>query len=82
MSATSPFAAAHNLPLYVDDFSVDSDQGWQVATSDEASFFHYPLKDLVHFGSYFVFTIVLNVGLFASMIYSFNSRWRISSSSN
>ena len=82
LSATSPFAAAHNLPLYIDDFSVDSEQGWQRATADEASFFHYPLKDLVHFGCYLGFTIVLNLALFASMIFSFNSRWRISSSSN
>ena len=82
LSATSPFAAAHNLPLYVDDFSVDSERGWQVATGGEARFFHYPLKDLVHFGCYLAFTIVLNVALFASMIFSFNSRWRISSSSN
>ena len=82
LSATSPFAAAHYLPLYIDDFSVDSDQGWEVATADEAKFFHYPLKDLIHFGCYLGFTIVLNGVLFACMIYTFNSRWRISSSGN
>ena len=82
MSATSPFAAAHNLPLYVDDFSADGEQMWQVATGDEASFFHYPLKDLVHFACYLGFTIVLNGVLFACMLYNFNSRWRISSDSN
>ena len=81
VSATSPFAAAHNLPLYFDDYSVDSEQRWEVATKDEASILHYPLKDLVHFGCYLGFAIVLNVALFACMIYSFNSRWRISSSS-
>ena len=82
VSATSPFAAAHNLPLYFNDYSVDDEQRWEVATSDEASILHYPLKDLVHFGCYLGFAIVLNVLLFASMIYSFNSRWRISSSSS
>ena len=82
MSATSPFAAAHNLPLYVDDFSVDSEQRWHVAAQGEASLFHYPLKDLVHYGCYLLFTIVLNVSLFMIMIYTFKSRWRIASSSN
>ncbi|MDB2687216.1 ABC transporter permease subunit [Mariniblastus sp.] len=82
LSATSPFAAAHNLPLYVDDYSVDAEQEWQVATAGEASFLHYPLKDLIHFGCYLGFTIVLNGVLFACMIYNFNSRWRISSDSN
>ena len=82
ISATSPFAAAHNLPLYVDDVSVDSELSWRVATAGEASFFHYPLKDLVHFACYLGFTIILNVALFGSMIFSFKSRWRIASSSN
>lgn len=82
MSATSPFAAAHNLPLYVDDYSVDNESRWQVATAGEASLLHYPVKDLVHFGCYLSFTVVLNVALFAAMIFTFNSRWRIASSSN
>ena len=79
LSATSPFAAAFNLPLYVDDFSVDGDQVWEAATKDEARIFHYPIKDLMHFAYYLGFTIVLNGVLFACMIYTFNSRWRIAS---
>lgn len=82
MSATSPFAAAHNLPLYIDDYSVDNEQRWQIAKEGELSLLHYPLKDLVHFGCYLLFTVVLNVALFAIMIFTFNSRWRIASSSN
>ena len=83
LSATSPFAAAHNLPLYVDDHAVEvGEQRWKMAKPGEASLFYYPLKDLKHFGCYLLFTIVLNVSLFAIMIYTFNSRWRISSSSN
>ena len=83
LSATSPFAAAHNLPLYVDNHSVEAgEQRWKPAKRGEASLFYYPLKDLKHFGCYLLFTIVLNVTLFAVMIYTFNSRWRISSSSS
>ena len=82
MSATSPFAAAHNLPLYLEDISFDGEQRWQVAKAGEASLLHYPLKDLVHFGCYLLFTVVLNVTLFAIMIFTFKSRWRIASSSN
>ena len=83
LSATSPFAAAHNLPLYVDNHSVEvGEQRWKPAKRGEASLFYYPLKDLKHFGCYLLFTIVLNVTLFAVMIYTFNSRWRISSSSS
>ena len=83
LSATSPFAAAHNLPLYVDNHSVEvGEQRWEPAKRGEASLFFYPLKDLKHFTCYVLFTVVLNVTLFAVMIYTFNSRWRISSSSS
>ena len=83
LSATSPFAAAHNLPLYVDNRSIEAgEQRWKPAKRGEASLFYYPLKDLKHFGCYLLFTVVLNVTLFAIMIYTFNSRWRISSSSS
>ena len=83
LSATSPFAAAHNLPLYVDNHSVEvGEQRWEPAKRGESSLFFYPLKDLKHFTCYVLFTVVLNVTLFAVMIYTFNSRWRISSSSS
>lgn len=82
MSATSPFAAAHNLPLYLDDISFDGEPRWQVAKAGQPSLLHYPIKDLVHFGCYLLFTVVLNVALFAIMIFTFKSRWRIASSSN
>jgi ABC-type transport system involved in multi-copper enzyme maturation permease subunit len=82
ISATSPFAAAHNLPLYVDDYAADGSRGWEPAGAGEVSFLSYPLEDLVHFGCYLLFAVLLNVGLFVTMILIFNSRWRISSNSN
>jgi len=81
-SAVSPFAAAHKLPLYVDDYSTDSENRWEPAGPGELSFIGYPLEDLTHFGCYLLFTVLLNAGLFVTMILIFNSRWRISSSSN
>jgi len=83
LSATSPFAAAHNLPLYIEDRSIDAaEQRWVSAKLGEASLLYYPLKDLKHFGCYLLFTVVLNATLFTVMIFTFNSRWRIASSSS
>ena len=80
VTVTSPFAAAFELPIYVDDFDIDGAAGWERARSGEASLFGYPLKDLRHFGGYVLFTLMLNAMLFGLMIWMFNSRWRVSSS--
>ncbi len=80
VTVTSPFAAAFELPIYVDDFDIDGAAGWQPATAGEPSIFQYPLKDLRHFGGYVLFTLTLNATLFGLMIWMFNSRWRVSSS--
>lgn len=77
---TSPFAAAFNFPLYMDDFSSFGNQ-WEPATSGP-QFFGYPLADLTHFAGYVVFTISLNLMLFVSMIWMFHSRWRVSVSTS
>jgi ABC-type transport system involved in multi-copper enzyme maturation permease subunit len=82
LSATSPFAAAHNLPLYIDDYTTDGNQRWTPATESQWRIGIYPLADLKHFGLYFGFTTVLNAVLFAVMIFYFNSRWRVASDSN
>ena len=70
---TSPFAAAFNFPLYMEDFS-GSGPTWQRGSGPMG----YELADLQHFAGYFMFTITLNVLLFAGMIWMFNSRWRVS----
>ncbi len=80
ITVTSPFAAAFELPIYVDDFDIDGAAGWQRAKSGQSSLFGYPLKDLRHFGGYVLFTLTLNATLFGLMIWMFNSRWRVSSS--
>ena len=80
VTITSPFAAAFELPIYVDDFDIDGAAGWKPATRGESAIFGYPLKDLKHFGGYVLFTLTLNATLFGLMIWMFNSRWRVSSS--
>ncbi len=76
-TVTSPFAAAFNIPLYVE---YNSDSRWQAADPGVPNLFGYPLSDLQHFGGYLVFTLLLNGCLFALMFWMFHSRWRISSS--
>ncbi len=76
---TSPFAAAFNFPLYMEDFS-DSGVKWQRATG-AGQVFGYPLVELRHFGGYAIFTCCLNAVLLSAMIWMFNSRWRVSVSS-
>ena len=77
-TVTSPFAAAFNVPLYIEDFS-DSAPKWQNAlNSSKKQFLGYPLADLAHFAGYCVFTLVLNVVLFLAMTWMFHSRWRVS----
>ncbi|MEM7455178.1 MAG: ABC transporter permease subunit [Planctomycetota bacterium] len=76
---TSPFSAAFEIPLYVDDLTRNV-EGWE---KDKPGFkvFGYPLSDLMHFAGYFVFTVLLNLVLFGLSYWMFNSRWRVSSSS-
>ena len=78
ITVTSPFSAAFEVPLYMDDYG-DSSSKWTPARRGEAQFFGYPLRDLQHFGGYVLFTITLNAVLFGLMIWMFNSRWRVSS---
>ncbi|MDG1874138.1 MAG: ABC transporter permease subunit [Mariniblastus sp.] len=79
MTVTSPFAAAFQVPIYMDDFD-DVGQNWIPAVSGQAQIFGYPLDDLAHFGGYVTFTLTLNAILFGMMIWMFNSRWRVSNS--
>lgn len=78
LTITSPFSAAFNIPIYMEDFS-DSEGGWKPARPGEPAFFGYPLSDLTHFGGYVTFTLLLNCFLFGMMFWMFNSRWRVSS---
>lgn len=77
---TSPFAAAFNFPIYMDDISSDTFH-W---TRDKGgpSILGYPLADLRHFGGYLMFSVLLNVVLLGLSIWMFNSRWRVSTSGN
>ena len=76
---TSPFAAAFEFPIYMDDLASDSSR-WSRANAGDAQFFGYPLRDLKHFAGYVTFTTILNVILFVLMIWMFNARWRVSTS--
>ncbi len=80
LTITSPFAAAFNVPIYMDDGD-DGRKKWERASrSDRSQFMGYPLKDLRHFGGYVTFTLLINGVLFGLMIWMFHSRWRVSSS--
>ncbi len=79
MTVTSPFAAAFNMPIYMDDLDTGR-KNWVRATGLERQFMGYPIKDLRHFGGYVSFTLLLNLMLFGSMIWMFHSRWRVSTS--
>ena len=79
-SVASPFVAAHEFPLYVDDVT-DQLSRWSRASMGESSqFFGYPTRDLAHFAGYVGFTLVLNLFLYLAMLWMFNSRWRVSTS--
>lgn len=75
----SPFAAAFEFPIYMDDLAADSSK-WTRPDASDSQIFGYPLKDLRHFAGYVSFTFILNVILFVLMIWMFNARWRVSTS--
>ena len=79
-TVTSPFAASFAMPLYVDDFHDMTLKDWQPRSTNEAGFFRYPFRDLIHFAGYVGFTVLLNAVLLGLMVWMFNSRWRVSSS--
>jgi len=81
---SSPFAAAFNVPLYVESDVSDESSGWNADSrwTDKKSVFGYSLPDLLHFFGYCVFTVALNLLLFLGMLQMFNSRWRVSSQTN
>ena len=71
MTITSPFAAAFNFPIYMDDHcnegsSLDPRSGC-------ASVFGYPLVDLRHFAGYLSFSVLFNVSLLGIELWMFNS---------
>ena len=76
---SSPFAAAFEFPLFMDEFSGPEGKRWQEATGPN-QFLGYAFSDMKHFAGYLVFAVSLNLFLFAGMIWMFNSRWRVSNS--
>ncbi len=80
-TVASPYAAAHQFPLFVDDIS-DSMTTWRQASySDEGALWGYTFRDLQHFLGYLTFTILFNAVVFLVMIWMFHARWRVSASS-
>jgi ABC-type transport system involved in multi-copper enzyme maturation permease subunit len=77
-TVASPFAAAHEFPLYVDDLS-DSLGKWnRPASSEGIVVLGYALRDLQHFGGYLIFSVVFNFVVIMVMIWMFHARWRVS----
>ncbi len=79
VTVPSPFAAAVNVPLYLDSSQFSVTTGlWQPDTS-VPNVFGYPLKDLAHFGYFCLFSIALNILLSGLSMIQFAARWRVSS---
>ncbi|MCE2791298.1 MAG: ABC transporter permease [Blastopirellula sp.] len=76
LSAISPFVAAHEFPLYVEDFTGRLSL-WPLPSGSEQKLFGWPLRDLAHYGAYLLGTVLLNAGLFVAMLWLFRSRWRV-----
>lgn len=70
MTITSPFAANLMIPL-----KIDSLNGATAGFSQQFS--RIDLRQYWHFGSYLLFTVVLNGGLIGVMAWMFNARWRV-----
>jgi len=81
VTVSSPFAAAFNVPLYVESDASDDPTNWSSNSrwTSEDSVLGYRLSDLHHFIGYCTFTICLDLLLFIGMLRMFNSRWRVSS---
>ena len=76
LSTLSPFVAAHEFPLYVEDFTGNL-AIWPLPTGSGPTLFGWPLGDLVHYGTYLGLTLLLNLGVFCGMLWMFRSRWRV-----
>lgn len=81
LSALSPFVAAHEFPLYVEDF-IGSLSRWPLPSGRESALWGWPWPDLVHYGTYLVLTLLLNLGLLLAMLWMFRSRWRVAGSAS
>ena len=79
-TVTSPFAAAYQFPIYMDSLVREVRPRFQPASAGESSFFGYRYRDMAHFAGYVGFTLTLNVILLGLMVWMFNSRWRVSTS--
>ncbi len=66
----SPFAAAHSIPLKMDEFDAGFGDTRQIRLPENRTW--------LLFGLYVGFTLVSHVLLMASMVWLFNTRWRVS----
>jgi len=75
----SPFAAAHEFPIFVSE-GAGGASNWQRVTAGTAgSLWGYRMVDLQHFLGYLVSTLSLMGLLLGSMVWLFNGRWRVAS---
>ncbi len=73
---SSPFAAAFNVPLHVDD-GQDPDR-FAAAYQGENMVLGYMPQEWFMFLAYLTFSVALNLMLLLAMIWLFNTRWRVS----
>jgi hypothetical protein len=76
----SPFAAAHEVPLYFDESSSFIQGRWIANPSGERVILGYNIVDVYHFFGFVIYSLVFNSVLIFAMARLFNSRWRVSTS--
>ena len=80
-TVASPFAAAHEFPIFVSDGADMGSGYWRRAPAGTPnSLWGYRLQDLTHFGLYLLTTFSLIGLLMGAMVWLFNGRWRVASS--
>lgn len=80
LSASSPFVAAHEFPLFVDDLT-GGPVRWRDTPESASLLFGWPWHDMLHFAAYFCGAVLLNVAVFGAMLWMFGNRWRVAAAS-
>ncbi|HMP79667.1 MAG TPA: ABC transporter permease subunit [Pirellulaceae bacterium] len=77
LTITSPFAAAHEVPIYMSDEIGELRYWVRPATGDPNVWMGVQLDEIRHFGMYTGFTLLLNGVLLCLIVWLFNRRWRV-----
>ncbi len=77
VTVASPFAAAHGVPIYMED-ETGAFRSWdRPGAGETGSWLGVRGADIRHFFSYAGFAVVLNTVLIVLIMWLFNRRWRV-----